>query len=208
MTRQPTLSAPLNDIGESRYVRSRLDQLERRMLAKGNLDQKDSQSNLVKSYLSQLISQIQFGSAQDDRETCSPSIPSEAEWEQRGPEVAPSPKDPTVPLVASSPNFPSAHFAFDIHIVPGLAALPTPASSTIVATESLPVMSTAAPIFDGIVADLGKQGKSIDPSPPGAGRTPPASGPRLPSVLVRKYLPLSYQQVVGYVPRPKGRRFD
>jgi hypothetical protein len=107
------------------------------------------------------------------------------------------PGDPTVPLVASAPNFSAAKFVFDVRVVSGLGTMPNLASSTVVATEALPVVSTAGPIFSDIVASLGKTGKSIDPSPPGAQRSPPADGS---VVHVRKYLPISYQQASGFTP--------
>jgi hypothetical protein len=112
------------------------------------------------------------------------------------------PGDPTVPLVATtpaSPTFSTASFTFDVHVVSGLGTLPNVASSTVAATQNLPVVSTAGPIFDDIVASLGKIGKGIDPSPPKAQRTPPADG----SVFrVRKHLPNSYQQASGFSPGP------
>jgi hypothetical protein len=94
--------------------------------------------------------------------------------------------NPLDPLVSGAPNFLSARFVFDVHLLPGLDALPTPGGAPF-ATETSPVVATALPVFNALAAQY-----QIDPTPP------PATKP--PATQVKKHLPLSYQQAVGFAP--------
>jgi hypothetical protein len=94
--------------------------------------------------------------------------------------------NPLDPLIAGSPNFPSANFVFEVHLVPGLDALPTlggPATGTLAS----PVVPTALPVLNALATEF-----EIDPAPPVATRPP--------GTQVKKHLPTSYQQAVGYAP--------
>jgi len=94
--------------------------------------------------------------------------------------------NPLDPLVTGAPDFPSAKFVFDIHLLAGLDALPTP-GGTAYATIASPVVPTALPVFNALATQY-----DIDPAPPTA-KKPPAT-------QVKKHLPLSYQQAVGFAP--------
>lgn len=94
--------------------------------------------------------------------------------------------NPLDPLAAGAPNFPSCQFTFDVHLLTGLGALPTPGGAPF-ATIASPVVPTALPVFNALATQY-----QIDPSPPVAVR-PPAT-------QVKKHLPRSYQQAVGYAP--------
>ena len=94
--------------------------------------------------------------------------------------------NPLDPLAPGSPNFPSADFVFDIHLLTGLDALPTPGGVPLASFPS-PAVPTALPTFNALAAQY-----QIDPTPPAAAR-PPAT-------QVMKHLPLSYQQAVGFAP--------
>src|ERR1700730_14343069 len=94
--------------------------------------------------------------------------------------------NPLDPLIAGAPNFPSANFVFDIHVLTGLDALPAPGGVPYVTLTS-PVVPTALPVFNALAAQY-----QIDPSPPTA-KKPPAT-------KVKKHLPLSYQQAVSFAP--------
>ena len=94
--------------------------------------------------------------------------------------------NPLDPLAPGAPNFPSSKFVFDVHLLAGVDALPTPGGAPM-ATVTSPVVSTALPVFNALATQY-----QIDPSPPSATR-PPAT-------QVKKHLPLSYQQAVNYAP--------
>jgi hypothetical protein len=94
--------------------------------------------------------------------------------------------NPLDPLIAGAPNFPSAHFVFDIHLLEGLGALPPPGGSPYTTIAS-PAVATALPSFNALASLY-----QIDPSPPVATRPP--------GTQVQKYLPLSYQQAANYAP--------
>jgi hypothetical protein len=94
--------------------------------------------------------------------------------------------DPLDPLASGAPAFPSANFVFEAHLLPGLDALPT-TGGTPIATIDAPVVPTATPAFNALAAEF-----QIDPSPPTATRSP--------GTQVKKHLPLSYQQAVGFAP--------
>jgi hypothetical protein len=85
----------------------------------------------------------------------------------------------------TGPSFATANFQMEIHVVSG-AALPEPGSSPYT-TIPAPAVTTAATIF----ADMAK---SIDINPNPAKAQKPAGS------LVSKYLPISYQNAVGYTP--------
>jgi hypothetical protein len=94
--------------------------------------------------------------------------------------------NPLDPLASGAPTFPSANFVFDIHLLQGLDALPTPGGAPI-ATIASPIVPTALPTFNALAAEL-----QIDPTPPSATRPP--------GTQVKKHLPLSYQKAVGFAP--------
>jgi hypothetical protein len=94
--------------------------------------------------------------------------------------------NPLDPLIAGAPNFSAANFVFDIHLLTSPDALPTPGGAPF-ATVSSPVVATALPVFNALAAIY-----AIDPAPPTA-KKPPAT-------QVKKHLPLSYQQAVGFAP--------
>ena len=95
--------------------------------------------------------------------------------------------NPLDPLIAAAPSFPNAKFAFEIHLLPGLDAIPTlGGAATSVVNE--PVVATAAPLFQELQAQF-----QIDPAPPPA-------NPRPSGTQIRKHLPTSYQVAAQYVP--------
>jgi hypothetical protein len=94
--------------------------------------------------------------------------------------------NPLDPLTAGAPNFPSAKFVFDVHLLQGLDALPVP-GGTAYTTITSPVVATALPAFNALASLY-----QIDPAPPGATRPP--------GTQVQKHLPLSYQQAASYAP--------
>ena len=94
--------------------------------------------------------------------------------------------NPLDPLIAGAPNFPSAHFVFDIHLLEGVGTLPTPGGSPFTTIAS-PVVATALPSFNAMASLY-----QIDPSPPVAIRPP--------GTQVQKHLPLSYQAAANYAP--------
>src|SRR5262245_57367225 len=98
------------------------------------------------------------------------------------------PRDnPLDPLIAGAPNFPSANFVLEVHIIEGLDALPAPgnpAFSTLVS----PVIPTALPLFEAAAQTF-----QIDPAPP-------PQPPRAVGTQVKKHLPLTYQAAVGFAP--------
>lgn len=94
--------------------------------------------------------------------------------------------NPLDPLTAGAPNFPSAKFVFDVHLLPGLDSLPTPGGAAFT-TITAPVVPTALPAFKALASLY-----PIDPAPPVAVRPP--------STQVRKHLPLSYQQAADFAP--------
>ena len=93
---------------------------------------------------------------------------------------------PVDPLAAGAPAFPAANFVFDVHLLPGLDALPVPGGAAF-ATIASPAVPTADPVFAALGALY-----PIDPAPPAAVRPP--------GTLVQKHLPLSYQQASNFAP--------
>src|SRR3954468_8674485 len=73
---------------------------------------------------------------------------------------------PVDPLIAGAPSFPAANLVFDVHLTPGLDALPTPGGPAF-ATVASPAVPTAVPMFDALGTLY-----PIDPSPPPAVRPP------------------------------------
>ena len=94
--------------------------------------------------------------------------------------------NPLDPLAAGAPNFPAAKFVFDVHLLPGLGALPTPGGAAYQTITST-VVPTALPAFNALASLY-----QIDPSPPSATK-PPAT-------QVKKHLPLSYQSAASFAP--------
>ena len=94
---------------------------------------------------------------------------------------------PVDPLAPGAPSFAAAKFVFDVHVVSGLDALPVPGG---VPAKSFPqgAVATAQPIYDALAAQF-----QIDPAPP------PAK-PRAAGTTIKKHLPLTYQNAVGFTP--------
>ncbi|KAK4166859.1 hypothetical protein QBC43DRAFT_349594 [Cladorrhinum sp. PSN259] len=93
---------------------------------------------------------------------------------------------PIVPLEGNNgPTFATANLQMEIHVVPA-ASLPEPGGSPYVTLPAAAV-STAAKIFSDMSSSI-----DIDPTPAKAKK--PAGS------LVSKYLPISYQEAVGYTP--------
>ena len=101
--------------------------------------------------------------------------------------------NPLDPLTAGSPNFPSANFVFDTFLAPGLDTLPAPGGAAILTVAS-PVVPTALPLLNALSLQF-----EIDPAP--------APATRPPGTQVKKHLPLSYQQAVGFAPGRTGLVF-
>jgi len=95
--------------------------------------------------------------------------------------------NPLDPLIAAAPSFPDAKFAFEIHLLPGLDAIP-PLGGPATSVANEPVVATAAPLFQELQAQF-----QIDPAPPPA-------NPRPAGTQIRKHLPTSYQVAAQYVP--------
>ena len=94
---------------------------------------------------------------------------------------------PVDPLAPGAPSFANANFVFDVHVVPGLDALPAPGGAA-TATIAQPAVPTAQPIYDALASQF-----QIDPAPP------PAK-PRAAGTTIKKHLPLTYQNAVGFTP--------
>jgi hypothetical protein len=94
---------------------------------------------------------------------------------------------PLEPLVAgtTTPSLATANFTFDVHITSS-DDLPEAGSTTPIAVVPTEAPSSALPLFQSLASSL-----EIDPAPKKAMRT---AGTKL-----RKYLPKTYQQAVGYV---------
>jgi hypothetical protein len=90
-------------------------------------------------------------------------------------------------LIGGAPSFAEAKFVFDVHVVPGLDAMPVLGGAPTTTITSAAV-ATALPIFTTLSTQY-----TIDPSPP-----PPVTRP--PGTLVKKHLPTTYQNAVGYAP--------
>ncbi|KAH7018868.1 hypothetical protein EDB80DRAFT_675897 [Ilyonectria destructans] len=109
--------------------------------------------------------------------------------------------DPFAPLIPSqgptdpvSPSFVTANLKLDVHLLSGHESLPQLSSGAVITTLDFNSTPNSAAILNGLVAQLGDAGLSIDPNPPDARSS--GSSP----IRVHKHLPLSYQQSVGFVP--------
>jgi hypothetical protein len=95
--------------------------------------------------------------------------------------------NPLDPLDAGAPPFPDARLVLDVHVVPGLDTMPALGGPPTV-TMPEPVVATATPLFNALAAQF-----PIDPAPP-----PPVTRP--PGTAIKKHLPATYQDAVGYTP--------
>jgi hypothetical protein len=95
--------------------------------------------------------------------------------------------NPLDPLVDGAPNFVTANFVLEVHIIQGLDALPAPGNPAF-STLSSPAVSTALSLFQAA-----EQTFQIDPSPP-------PQPPRPAGTQVKKHLPRTYQAAVGFAP--------
>jgi hypothetical protein len=98
-----------------------------------------------------------------------------------------SPLDPLIPgLTPAGPSFATAHFIFEVHLVQGLGAIPiTSTPSTNV--DIVPTFPTAA---QGLFNDLATV-FAINPAPP-------VANPRRAGRQIRKYLPPTYRDAIGF----------
>jgi len=95
-----------------------------------------------------------------------------------------NPLDPLVP--PGGPSFATANFTFDVRLIAGLDALPTfgaPATSVTIASPRPPQGQSLLNDLAGVFP--------IDPSPP-------AANPRPAGTMIKKYLPPSYRDAVGF----------
>jgi hypothetical protein len=95
--------------------------------------------------------------------------------------------NPLDPLTAGAPAFPAAKLVLDVHVVPGLDTMPTLGGAPTV-TIIEPVLATATPLFNALAAQM-----PIDPTPPPAVTRPPGTA-------IKKHLPITYQDAVGFTP--------
>ena len=96
-----------------------------------------------------------------------------------------SPLDPLI-TTPPSPSFAAANFVFDVRLVKGLAQIPdtsTPTTSVIVPS---PAPANAQNLFNQLATQF-----PIDPAPP-------AANPRPAGTRVKKYLPPTYLDAVGF----------
>lgn len=92
---------------------------------------------------------------------------------------------PLDPLVAgSSPSFATATFKFEVHILTDIDSLPAPGGPALTAITSAAPSRAEAP-FQTLAVQF-----PIDPIPP--------RGPKPPGSKVKKHLPQTYQDAVGY----------
>lgn len=94
---------------------------------------------------------------------------------------------PLDPLTAGAPAFADAKLVLAVHVVPGLDAMPVLGGPPTV-TVSEGIVATARPLFEALAVQY-----QIDPAPP-----PPNNRP--PGTQIKKHLPTSYQNAVGFVP--------
>ena len=95
--------------------------------------------------------------------------------------------NPLDPLVEGAPNFPTANFALEVHLIQGLDTLPAPGNPAF-STLPSPAVPSALPLFQAA-----EQTFQIDPAPP-------PQPPRAAGTHVKKHLPLTYQAAVGFAP--------
>jgi hypothetical protein len=100
--------------------------------------------------------------------------------------------DPTQPLTAGAPPFSTSTLTLNAQLIPGLAALPTPAN----VTASVPLPIVAPPNADALFARI-KADVKFDPSPPPV--TPPAAN----TAFLKQLMP-SYQAAFPFE-RPRTR---
>ena len=92
---------------------------------------------------------------------------------------------PLVPLASGAPNFASAKFVLEVHVLTA-NELPLPGGSPFT-TISADVVSTATAVFQALASKF-----PIDPT------LPSSASPT--GIRVKKHLPLSYQKAVAYAP--------
>jgi hypothetical protein len=95
--------------------------------------------------------------------------------------------NPLDPLDTGAPSFPDTHLVLDVHALAGLDTMPTLGGPPTV-TVPEPVIATATPLFNALAAKF-----PIDPAPP-----PPITRPS--GTAIKKHLPTTYQNAVGYTP--------
>jgi hypothetical protein len=95
--------------------------------------------------------------------------------------------NPLDPLDTGAPSFPDANLVLDMHIVAGLDTMPTLGGAPTFSVPE-PVIATATPLFNALATQF-----PIDP-------TPPTPVTRPPGTAIKKHLPTTYQNAVGYTP--------
>ena len=97
-------------------------------------------------------------------------------------------ESPLDPLVSGGPgpSFAKAHFSFDVHLVQGLGGIPTNSTPT----TSVNVVPAFPADAAGLFQDLANL-YHIDPAPP-------AASPRRAGRQIRKYLPPTYRDAIGF----------
>jgi len=98
-----------------------------------------------------------------------------------------SPLDPLVSgLTPPGPSFATANFVFDVRLVQGLDQIPSTGTPSTSITITPPFPNQAQNLFNQLATVF-----TIDPAPP-----PP--NPRPAGTLIKKYLPPSYRDAVGF----------
>jgi hypothetical protein len=98
-----------------------------------------------------------------------------------------SPIDPLIAgLTPPGPSFATAHFVFEVHLVQGLGAIPTTSTASINVDIAPAFPTNAAGLFNDLATVF-----AINP-------TPPAANPRQPGRQIRKYLPPTYREAIGF----------
>src|SRR5271155_4230233 len=98
-----------------------------------------------------------------------------------------SPLDPLIAgLTPPGPSFATAHFSFDVHLVQGLVGIPTTTTASTMVNIVPPFPASAEGLFNDLASVF-----AIDPAPP-----PP--NPRRAGRQIRKYLPPTYREAIGF----------
>ena len=98
-----------------------------------------------------------------------------------------SPLDPLIPgLTPPGPSFATAHFVFEVHLVQGLTAIPTTSTASTDLDLTPPFPAEAQGLFNDLATVF-----TINP-------TPPLPNPRQPGRQIRKYLPPTYRDAIGF----------
>jgi hypothetical protein len=98
-----------------------------------------------------------------------------------------SPLDPLIlGLTPPGPSFATAHFVFEVHLIQGLTAIPTTSTTSTNQDITPPFPAGAQGLFNDLATVF-----TINP-------TPPPANPRQPGRQIRKYLPPTYRNAIGF----------